>query len=95
MAGSGYPAPNPQFTPHLLPPKLKPHKDDPDNCFCSMRLGLLWGVGGRVTWVRTLLAQQDSLGPKDSQVGCSSWPKQRPHSGELGLAGSPRERTGP
>lgn len=33
------------------------------------------------------LAQQDSLGRRDSQVGLNSKPEQRPHGGERGLAG--------
>lgn len=83
--GSGYPASNPQLIPHLLPPKLKPHKDDPDNCFAV----LCWGCcGGRkpgdLRW--DLLTWQDSLCLKNSQVGYSR-PEQCPHSGSWGLAG--------
>lgn len=83
--GSGYLAPNPWITPHLLPPKLKPHKDDPDDCFCRALLGLLWGQEASQGPGLGLPVPPALSGGVQQARGC-------PHSGSWGLAGPHWER---
>lgn len=74
---------------HLLLPKLKPHKDDPDNGFRCTLLGLWWGrMPGDLGWN---LAGLPVL--QNSQVGHSR-PERSPHIGSWGLAGPIGEEQG-